>query len=288
MIIRADLRDNLPIAMRLLTGYPVQAATLTKVPETAVSLLRSSHQTARELEGLFQASRTHRAKVLVPELKTAQAEALETIETFKDVMRYKESRTWNTVWAEAGLATDTQTPSSWPERETLLESVAAFVEKRRDLEDASKKFTAAIVLERATALTRAISQMDAHDADHTMLSERREEAKKDLALRIRGFIKELKRELTDDDARWKAFGLESPATERALRPERNLRAESKAKSEAEKRIRKAQEKAAKARQRMEKVKVQVTKLQQAADEAAGRATTPGAGTGSSQITPMAA
>lgn len=283
---RFDLKQNLPIAQRLLTGYTAQAKTLTKVPETAVSLLRGAHATARNLETLFHSSRTRRAEVLLPALQTAQAEALDTIETFKDVMRYKVSRTWNTIWAEAGMATNTRTPVSWPERETLLDSLAVFLAKRPDLEDESRNFTAAIVLQRAAALTKAISEVDGHDAGHTLLSEQREEAKKELALRIRNLITELKRELADDDARWKAFGLESPATQRALRPERKLRAESKAKTTAEKRVEKARDKAVKARQRMEKVKVQVAKLQQAADEAARRDDDDQ--TGPSRVTPIAA
>jgi hypothetical protein len=152
-------------------------------------------------------------------------------------------------------------PKSWAERESLLMTLAGFLEENPQYENAAKNFTAAIVLQRATALSQAILNVDAHDSQHAILAELREAAKKELGFRIRGFIRELKRELSDDDSRWKTYRLESPATERALRPDRKERAESKTQKKAVKRAQSMEEKASKMRERMEKLKLQLAKLE---------------------------
>jgi hypothetical protein len=266
MNIGSDLKQNIPLTQRLLTGHDKTRGSL-KVPASTVELLRASLKAARTQEKLFQASRSQRAKDLIPALRIGQADALDIIENAKSVLRFRESPRLNTVWIQAGFLTSTRTPTNWTERETLLDTLATFLKEHPKFEDASLNLTATIVLARATALSKALSEVDAHDAKHTSLNEARDAAKQDLGYRIRNFIKELKRDLTEDDSRWKTFGLESPATERALRPVRKERAESKSGAKAERRAQKAREKAAKARQRMEKVKLQVAKLQEAADQA---------------------
>ena len=142
--------------------------------------------------------------------------------------------------------------------------MAGFLEENPRFENAAKNFTAATVLHRASALSQAILNLDVHDSLHTQISEGRETAKKELSFRIRGFIKELKRTLSDDDSRWTTYRLESPATERALRPDRKERAESKAEKKAAQRAKSAEEKIAKARERMERLKLQLAKLEDAA------------------------
>jgi len=286
MNINSDLKQNIPLSQRLLSGYSNEKASL-KVPASTVELLHSASTSARTQENLFQASRSQRVKVLIPALKIAQADALDSIENAKSVLRFRESSRLNTVWIQAGFLTSTRTPTNWTERETLLDTLSTFLKEHPNFEDVSKNLTAAIVLSRATALTKALSEVDAHDAKHTRLSDVRDAAKQDLSYRIRNFIKELKRDLTDDDSRWKAFGLESPATERALRPARKDRAETKASVKSEQRAKIAREKADKARQRMEKVKAQVAKLEEAADQAT-RESNDTTGSGPSAITQIAA
>ena len=189
---------------------------------------------------------------------------MESIEIAKGMLRLEEGMKWNTVWAEAGFHASTQTPNNWADRETLLVALAGFLEENPRFENAAKNFTAATVLHRASALSQAILNLDVHDSLHTQISEGRETAKKELSFRIRGFIKELKRTLSDDDSRWTTYRLESPATERALRPDRKERAESKAEKKAAQRAKSAEEKIAKARERMERLKLQLAKLEDAA------------------------
>jgi len=219
---------------------------------------------ARRSEKLFQASRSQRAKMLVPALREAQVEGLESIETGKDVLRFEEGLKWSPVWAQAGFVTSTQTPSTWAERETLLGTLAGFLGEFPQYQNGTRGFTATTVLQRATALSQALVNLDVHDSRHTALADAREAAKKELSFRIRGFIKELKRELSADDSRWKTYRLESPATEQALRPNRKERAETKAEQKATKRAKTVEEKAAKTRERMEKLQRQLAKLEEAA------------------------
>ena len=217
---------------------------------------------------LFQASRSKREKTVAPALRLAQTEALETIETAKSVLRFEEGTKWSRVWAQAGFLTSTQTPSTWAERETLMVTMAGFLDELPQYKNAAKNFTAVIVRKRAAALTQALLDLDVHDTQHTGLAEARETAKKELTFRIRSFIKELNRKLSADDSRWKTYRLESPATERALRPDRKEREETKAGKKAAQRAKTAEEKAAKVRERMEKLKLQLAKMEEAAKPSA--------------------
>ncbi len=275
-----ELKKIISVGQALASGHEVLKSDV-KIPASAEEMLRAALENARNQEKGFQASRTKRAKTVVPALRLAQEEGLASIETAKDVVRFEEGSKLNAVWVQAGFVKSTQTPGTWAERETLLVTLASFLEEHPEYENAAKNFTAAIVLQRGTALSQAILNLDLHDSQHAVLAERREAAKIELAFRIRGFIKELKRELADDDSRWKTYRLESPATERALRPDRKQRAESKAQKLATKRAQSLEEKAAKTRERMEKLKLQLAKL-----ENATKAGSPA--TGTSTITSIAA
>jgi hypothetical protein len=280
MKIKDDLKENIVLGQALVSGHDA-LKTDVNVPEGAEAMLRVALAEARKQEKHLQASRSKRAKTVVPALRLAQEEGLESITTAKGVLRLEEGPNRNLVWEQAGFVKSIQTPGNWTQREALLLTLATFLEENPRYENAAKNFTAAIVLQRATALSQAILNVDAHDSQHAILAELREAAKKELVFRIRGFIKELRRVLADDDSRWKTYRLESPATERSLRPDRKERAESKTHKRAAKRVQSIQEKADKMRERMEKLKRQLAKL-----ENTTKAEQPTKGTGS--ITSIAA
>jgi hypothetical protein len=267
MKIGDDLNGNISLAQALLSGHETLQSTV-EVPTSPVELLREALRVARRSEKLFQASRAKREKTVVPALRLAQTEALETIDIGKGVLRFEEGAKWSPVWAQAGFLTSTQTPSTWAERETLLVTMAGFLDELPLYKNAAKNFTAVIVRKRAAALTQALLDLDVHDTQHTGLAEARKTAKKELTFRIRSFIKELNRKLSADDSRWKTYRLESPATERALRPDRKERAETQAGKKAAQRAKTAEEKAAKVRERMEKLKLQLAKMEEAAKPSA--------------------
>jgi hypothetical protein len=218
MKIGDDLNGNISLAQALLSGHETLQSTV-EVPTSPVELLREALRVARRSEKLFQASRAKREKTVVPALRLAQTEALETIDIGKGVLRFEEGAKWSPVWAQAGFLTSTQTPSTWAERETLLVTMAGFLDELPLYKNAAKNFTAVIVRKRAAALTQALLDLDVHDTQHTGLAEARKTAKKELTFRIRSFIKELNRKLSADDSRWKTYRLESPACV-ASRPER--------------------------------------------------------------------
>jgi len=267
MKIGDDLNGNISLAQALLSGHETLQSTV-EVPTSPVELLREALTVARRSEKLFQASRAKREKTVVPALRLAQTEALETIDIGKGVLRFEEGAKWSPVWAQAGFLTSTQTPSTWAERETLLVTMAGFLDELPQYKNAAKNFTAVIVRKRAAALSQALLDLDVHDTQHIGLAEARKTAKKELTFRIRGFIKELNRKLSADDSRWKTYRLESPATERALRPDRKERAETQAGKKAAQRAKTAEEKAAKVRERMEKLKLQLAKMEEAAKPSA--------------------
>lgn len=274
MEIGSDLKKNISLGQALVSGHETLKHAV-EVPASAEEMLRKAIAEARKQEKRFQASRSQRVKTLVPALRKAQDEGLESIETAKGMLRLEEGPKRNLPWEQAGFETSTQTPKNWADRETLLMTLAAFLEENPRYENAGKDFTAANVLQRATALSQAILSLDVHDSHHTEISEERDRAKKELSFRIRGFINELKRKLADDDSRWQTYRLESPATERALRPDRKERAESKAEKKAAQRTKSAEEKIAKTRERMERLKLQLAKLEGAAQ---GGPAEEGAGT----------
>ncbi len=284
MKIGDDLKVNISAGQALLSGHET-LKTDVEVPASTVKLLREALAEARNSDKLFQASRTKRAKTLIPALRLAQEEALVAIETAKGEIRYYEGLRWNSGWGQAGFVGSTRTPSTWAERETLLFTLATFLKDFPQYEDAEKNFTASVMLQRATALSQALLNVDVHDTKHTALAEARASAKKELSFRIGGFVRELKRLLTADDSRWKTYRLESPATERALRSDRKERAESKVQKKAAKRVQTGLEKAAKIRARMETLKLQLANLEEtvAADRAKN-----GTATGTGTITSIAA
>lgn len=288
MRIQSNVDQNSSLSQHLLSGYDAIGPSL-KLPESAVHLLRSASKNLRQKEKQFQASRSRRVEVLKPALQKAQQEAFETIDAAKKVIRFKVGAKRSPVWAEAGFGSSTQTPSTVAARESLLDSLATFLENRPEMQDESLGLTSAKVLQRASVLTKTLSEMDLHDARHAQLSEERAEAMDQLRYRMRNFINELSRVLADDDTRWKTFGLESPAGERALRPARRERTKTRASEQTEKKAKLAQQKADKAQLRMEKAKAQAAKALEAAEKArkiAVEQSIPDSGT--AQLTVMAA
>lgn len=221
-----------------------------------------------KLDAEFNESWAKYVQSLKPALDEADRHATESINNAKKVLRVKVSESWTPPWGEAGLPSNTtQTPSTMHARQILLESMAAFFAKHPEWESKTLGVTVALFQQRAAALKSALTAVDHHDSAHKQIVQERERAAARLRRRLRLIVNDVNEVLADDDPRWPAFGLDSPAAERATKPGREKKARDKAQSRATKRQEVARRKVEQARARAEKARIRAEKLQAKADKA---------------------
>lgn len=130
---------------------------------------------------------------------------------------------YSTQWGAAGFPDrSTMVPEVFAKRLSLLSSLALYFEHKPEHQSTDMQATAAICSATFEALSDARSAVNHHKAVLRTAVVAKNAAFKKLRQTMRGLIWELGIVLADDDARWRRFGLNVPASETMPQPVRQI------------------------------------------------------------------
>lgn len=127
--------------------------------------------------------------------------------------------TFNVQWGAAGFPDgSTMVPEVFAKRISLLSSLALYFEHKPEHQSTDMQATAAVCRTMFEALSDARSAVNFNKSALRRAVIAKNAAFKQLRQTMRGLIQELGIVLADDDARWRRFGLNLPASETMPRP----------------------------------------------------------------------
>ena len=145
-------------------------------------------------------------------LQTADDAGMEVLAHCKLRLAQKLGQRWSAAWEPTGFPNQsTGVPDTQDERFTLLDSLKNYFTAVPANESADMGATAALCLAPWTALSNARQGVADAETAQTGAFDVRTTAADGLRRRVRGLIGELETLISDDDARWEAFGLNIPA-----------------------------------------------------------------------------
>jgi len=227
------------------------------------SWITEAHDDLMSRNSAYQAVMGERTTVLSPAQATADNATREFLKAATKSFRVDLGERWNQSWAETGMLGSTAIPSKQTEREALLNTLADYLTKHPQFENAKMSVTASRAKELYQAMILARTNLNTNKADQKTARQARDKAANVLRKRLRAVISDLDTALEPSSPLWKAFGLNEPvrrsksdvakaADKAAVKAEKNAQREAakakRAAEKAEEKAAEAAEKAMKARQ----------------------------------------
>lgn len=204
------------ITLNLVSGLEKHRAEIGEQRDPAMLLQALTDVTT--VQSQFQFTISHRATVLMPALKAADAEVKKYLGDTTKLFRSQLGERWSQGWLERGFTgNSTAVPTRRDEQERLLESVLAFLTKEPQWASTDLNVTAVRAEQVLAALTKAKADVKASRVEQGLLGQARTKAIRRLQKRIRGTIDDLSAELDAASPLWSSFGVNAPV--RASRKE---------------------------------------------------------------------
>jgi hypothetical protein len=183
------------------------------IKQNLEAVVRPALAAARAAEAAYGESQVLK-KAANATLKTADAAARTFIINSRKRLSKFFGESYSTEWGAAGWPDNsTAVPTSQEERFNLVFSLKTYFTAHPAHESADMEATAAIADTTHTAVSNARTALGQKITDSGLAKTTRDNAETNLRKRMNGVITELETLLSDDDARWHAFGLSRPADE---------------------------------------------------------------------------
>jgi hypothetical protein len=162
-------------------------------------------------DSTYAASRAVRAAAYDAQ-QLADDAAATFIQKASNMLKNRLGQRWSELWQETGFPNQsTAVPNTLDERMMLLRNLELFFTAHADQPVASQNLTATQAATLHNNLAAARNAVNASLTDAGEKKEARDRAEEMLVKAMRGLIKELTHLLTNDDPRWRRFGLKRPA-----------------------------------------------------------------------------
>ncbi len=174
------------------------------------SVLRGELATARTADNAYQAAKA--ARITATRAQTdADRNGRKFIVKARDVLKPVLGTSWSQAWEQAGfLSRSLAAPPAIAGRMELLKRLQIHLAANPTQENAPLHVTSAVAGTLHTALSDAVSAVNASRGDQQAKKQARDAALAALSKRIRGVIKELSQLIGPNDGRWLEFGLKMP------------------------------------------------------------------------------
>ena len=192
-------------------GAQATGASIPLVKNTEVAI-RADLISFQAAEAEFQAARAAKAAAATT-AQVADSNAKAFLAAYKKLLSFTLGNAWSAAWTPAGwVGPSLELPSTLDARLTLLATAKAFLTANPASENPAPAVN--VTAARADALHAALSDaraaVNAAAATAGQKKAARDAAVETLRARLIGLVRELDQELTDDDPRWYAFGLNRP------------------------------------------------------------------------------
>ncbi|MBI2924900.1 MAG: hypothetical protein HYY24_04250, partial [Verrucomicrobia bacterium] len=174
------------------------------------SVVRGDLAAARTADNVYQAAKA--ARITATRAQTdADRNGRKFIVKARDVLKPILGTSWSQAWEQAGFPSRSlAVPPALAGRMELLKRLQIHLSKNPTQENAPLQVTSAVAGTLHTALSDAVSAVNASRGDLQAKKQARDAAAAALSKRIRGVIKELSQLIGPKDGRWLEFGLNMP------------------------------------------------------------------------------
>lgn len=166
-----------------------------------------------QLENVYQVSLSQ-MKDAHAALRTARADGKAFATTARKWLEHTYGSTYNQHWRQVGfIHNNLRIPTDDADLSALIEKMALHLGNNPSLENPTPKVnvTAARANTFAAALTTALTGLNGKEQESVTNKSARDQAKKRLRRRLSGLVGELGQRLSEDDGRWRRFGLNLPS-----------------------------------------------------------------------------
>jgi hypothetical protein len=189
-----------------------------RVKHNTLKRLNADLSSFRKLDGQFTASRSRRKDLLTPELKQADQDGRKFIVDSRHLLTKSLGKRYSQDWIDAGFLNGSLgIPTKCADRIVMVGALAEYLLDHPAVENDSLGVTAAIGTKIHTRLSTLQAAILDHESKEGELSTQRTRALTALRKRIQDLVDELGQLLPDDDQRWIAFGLDTPASRKRKR-----------------------------------------------------------------------
>jgi hypothetical protein len=214
------MKNTLPKTVSDLLTTGEKAADALHTHESNIGIMHNTESVvrervidARESNSAFQAAKA--VKLAAADAQnTADANAVAFITTARDVLKPRLGTTYSQAWAEAGFASNTLgIPGTLSKRMEALKSLELYFTAHAAHEVAALNVTAARAVALHTALSNAVSALNAARGTQRAKRENRDGYVTRLYKRLRALMGELEDLMGEEDPRWFDFGFRIPTDE---------------------------------------------------------------------------